>query len=103
MIVNSSVSGGGSNLQLVNGNMVFGGGGGGLRVSGTVYYNDENFQVAYTDEDGSTFKTVKGSLLAATTSMMGWAEADSGLELLGSSNGAYCYRVIGDFTVTFRT
>ena len=100
MIINMNVSGGGSNLQLVNGNMVFGGG---LRVSGTVYYNDENFQVAYTDEDGSTFKTVKGSLLAATTSMMGWAEADSGLELLGSSNGAYCYRVIGDFTVTFLT
>lgn len=100
MIVNSSVSGGGSNLQLVNGNMVFGGG---LRVSGTVYYNDENLQAASTGEDGATFKTVKGSLLTAATTMMGWAEVDSGLELLGSSNGAYCYKVIGDFTVTFRT
>lgn len=96
--MNPVISGGdGSNLELVNGNMVLSAG---PYISGKVYYNDENFQAAYTDEDGSTFKTVKGSLLAVNTGMMAGVKDDSGLELLGYSDDTYCYRVIGDFTVT---
>lgn len=94
MIVQPIVSGGGSNLQLVNGNMVFGDG---LRVSGTVYYNDENFQVASANEDGAAFKAVRGSLLTIAT--RGWVEVDNGLEFLRDT----VYKVIGNFTVTFRS
>lgn len=100
MVINPIMGGGGSNLELVNGSMMLGDG---LRVTGAIYYNDENFQVAYTSKDGSTFKTVKGSLLIATTSIMGWAETDSGLEQLDTEQGVYWYKVIGDFTITFRT